>query len=185
MATESTNAQGAATAVKAPTTSSTATTRRTRRSKKRLRFKTPERPAPSIREIWERASAKEKEEAHRMGVAILETWVGRTTRAEAAAKLGIPQVRLHQLSQLATSGLIAGLLKQPKSRRRSGLYPEAPDEATRLKKECERLGRENDELKRLADVLRGLPRLGRPEKEAAHGKGGSGSSGGSGSGTKG
>ena len=89
---------------------------------------------------------------------------------EAAAKLNIPQVRLHQLSQLATSGLIAGLLKQPKPRKKSGGYSESPDEATLLKKECERLRRENDELKRLTDVLRGLPRLARSEKESTHGR---------------
>lgn len=150
------------------------TPRRKRKSMKRLRFKTPDRPAPSIREIWEKSTGREKEEAHRLGVVILETWLGRTSRKEAAEKLGIPQVRLHQMSQLATSGLIAGLLKQPKSRRRGRGYPEAPDEAVTLKKECDRLKKENDELQRLLEVLRGLPRLARDAKESANGKGQSG-----------
>lgn len=132
------------------------TKKRTRKSKKRLKFKTPERPAPAIKEIWDRASAREKEEAHKTAVAILETWLGRSTRSEAAARLGIPAVRLHQLSQLATSGLMAGLLKQPKMRKRA---KEAPDETLVLKKECERLKAENAEFKRLLAVLRDLPRL--------------------------
>lgn len=109
-----------------------------------------------------------------MGVAILETWVGRTTRKEAAEKLGIPIVRLHQLAQLATSGLITGLLKQPRQRRRSGITPEPPDEAMTLRRRCESLVKENDELKRLLEVLRGLPKLSRDAREAVHGKGGNG-----------
>jgi hypothetical protein len=108
-----------------------------------------------------------------LGVAILETWVGRTTRRDAALKLGIPAVRLHQLSQLATSGLIAGLLKQPKIRRRAGSWNEEPDEVETLRHRCDLLTKENDELKRLIEVLRGLPRLSRDAKEAGNGKGAS------------
>lgn len=143
------------TTTNAATTKAPETKKRTRRSKKRLKFKTPERPAPAIKEIWERASAREKEEAHKTAVAILETWLGRSTRSEAAARLGIPAVRLHQLSQLATSGLMAGLLKQPKMRKR---MKEAPDEVLVLRKECERLKAENAECARLLAVFRDLPR---------------------------
>lgn len=147
----------------------TETTKRTRRSKKHLKFKSPDRPAPAIREIWDRASAREKEEAHKTAVAILETWLGRATRREAAQRLGIPAVRLHQLSQLATSGLMAGLLKQPKARKR---VREAPDEVLVLKKTCEQLQKENDEFKRLLSVLRDLPRPSSTAavREATHGK---------------
>jgi hypothetical protein len=109
-----------------------------------------------------------------LGVAILETWVGRTTRKEAAEKLGIPVVRLHQLGQLATSGLITGLLKQPRQRRRGGLAQDPPDETLVLKRRCDSLARENDELKRLIEVLRGLPKLSRDAREAGNGKGGNG-----------
>jgi hypothetical protein len=64
-------------------------------------------------------------------------------------------------------------LKQPRIRRRAGPWKEEPDEAYTLRRQCDLLTKENDELKRLIEVLRGLPRLSRDAKEAGNGKGAS------------
>src|SRR5439155_248173 len=93
---------------------------------------TPEKPAAKLRQrmrrkpvfamppvawpvkgLWEAASAEERAAAHRMGTLLFEHWLGRISRKELAAKIGLPPVRVWQLSQQALAGLVVGLLKQP------------------------------------------------------------------------
>jgi len=91
-----------------------------RRRRKRVRFKVPERPAIAVRALWESASEEERKQAHSYTMAILASWTGRASWKETAARLSLPLVRVHQLSQQAVSGMLAGLLVQPRTRRRRG-----------------------------------------------------------------
>src|SRR5262245_52277131 len=132
--------------------------RRTRRGRKRLMFQPPSQMPPGVKDLWNHATAEERDRAHRTMVVILEVWMARLTRAEAAEKLGIPPVRVHQLSQQATSGMLAGLLRQPRPRKRMPELAARPSEdPTWPKGENRRLERELAETKTLVSVLRDLP----------------------------
>jgi hypothetical protein len=144
--------------------------KRVRRGKKRLVFQPPTQMPPGVKDLWNRATAEERERAHRTMVVILEVWLAKTSRPEAAERLGIPPVRLHQLSQQATSGMLAGLLKQPRPRRvKPGTTTSRTDDPTSLKKENRRLEGELKEMKSLLSVLRDLP-LSRPRDRGEDGR---------------
>ena len=68
----------------------------------------------------------------------------------------MPPLRIWQLSQQALSGLVAGLLIQPKARKAS---PAAPLEESpwKLKAKIAKLEREVVSLKSLVDLLRAFP----------------------------
>ena|GEM_PF-2248768 len=129
-----------------------------RRGRKRTVFhRIPKMPVP-VRALWESASEEQRTLAHRTCSALLEAWLGKSSREEVAARLGVSRLRLWQLSQQATAGMLAGLLKQP--RRRPGMVKQSlpPDEdPVKLKRRIEAL--EKDLL--LADdvikLLRELP----------------------------
>jgi hypothetical protein len=82
-------------------------------------------------------------------------------------RLELPALRLWQLSQQALSGMVAGLLKQPKRRLSKGeltmLQPE--DDSKAVRKRNAELERENQQLKDLILLLRDLP--GNRERPAA------------------
>src|SRR5688572_19158960 len=88
--------------------------RRMRTGLKRTRFDVPKRMPLPIKTLWESASEEERARAHRTAVEVLCAWLGKATRAEAAARLSIPPLRFWQLSQQAVSGMVAGLLHQPR-----------------------------------------------------------------------
>ena len=93
------------------------TERKTRVSKGRVKrkYKFPNKVALPVRALWETASPEEKEKAHQTAAALLEYWTGRAKKEEVAQKLGIPPLRVWQLSQQALSGLAAALVKQPRA----------------------------------------------------------------------
>jgi len=127
-----------------------------RRRRKRTHFKIPEHTAIAVRPLWEQASDEERQRAHRYAMAILESWVGRASWDETAERLGLPPVRVHQLSQQAVSGMLAGLLKQPRRRRKvvPSADPVAPeDDPVRLRK---RIGELEAKLARTEDLVRVL-----------------------------
>lgn len=97
--------------------------RRKRTGRKRTSFKKAPRPAWPVKGLWETAPAEEKARAHTVCMAILEYWLGKKTKGQVADELSVTPLRVWQLSQLALSGMMAGLLTQP--RRRVG--PEALD----------------------------------------------------------
>jgi hypothetical protein len=131
---------------------------RTRRGKKRLVFQPPTQMPPGIRDLWNHATVEERERAHQTGVVMLQVWMAKLTRPEAAERLGIPPVRLHQLSQQATAGMLAGLLRQPRPRRAIAALPaKKSEDPTWLKGENRRLEQELAEMKTLVSVLRDLP----------------------------
>jgi len=127
-----------------------------RRRRKRTRIAVPERTAIAVRPLWEQASDEERAQAHRYAMAILESWTGRASWMEVAKKLGLPPVRVHQLSQQAVSGMLAGLLKQPRTRRKRGelALPVAPeDDPVLLRKRIKTL---ETKLSRTEDLVRVL-----------------------------
>lgn len=97
-----------------------------RRGPRKRSMKPPPAFALPVRTIWELATPEQRQRAQGAGVAILEYWTGRITKMEVAKRLNIPPLRVWQLSQLATSGMLAGLLVQPKTRAKG--VPMSPNE---------------------------------------------------------
>lgn len=135
---------------------------RSRRSRKRTRFAVPQHPAKSVKALWQEASPEDRERAHRYGMVILETWLGKKSRKDGALELEMPVLRFWQLSQQAVSGMLAGLLIQPRTRRSPALPKPAPeDDPVELRKEIAKLERELKSAHDLVEVLKLIP--GRPE----------------------
>src|SRR5258705_2612702 len=84
---------------------------RTRRPGKRAHFVQVPRPAESVRSLLENSSEEEREQAHRLVMGILEWWLGQRTKDEVAVSLGLSGLRLWQLSQRATAGMVARLFR--------------------------------------------------------------------------
>jgi hypothetical protein len=130
--------------------------KRTRRFKKRVRFQPP-KPIVPVKALWESASEEERTKAHKTCTLMIEYWLGRKSKAEMVAILGLPPLRVWQLSQSALSGMLAGLLKQPKARKRGAEAMSATSELSELRKEIARLKKENQELKIVNELLKDLP----------------------------
>ena len=89
---------------------------------------------------------------------ILRAWLGKATRDEAARELELSPLRFWQLSQQATAGLVAGLLKQPRFRRgRPPAGEEVEEGASALRKRIVSLERELESARRLIGLLKDLP----------------------------
>ena len=132
---------------------------RTRRGKKRLVFQPPQKVPTSVRALWESASTEERTKAHQTCVGVLSMWLGRKTRAQVASELGLPPLRVWQLSQAAVSGMLAGLLKQPRGRKKSltTMQSAGEEDPRALRKRISELEAENRALKELLEVLQNLP----------------------------
>jgi hypothetical protein len=100
-------------------TSAQTARRRPRTGKKRLKFGPPAKFPRGVRELWKSATAEEQTRAHQACVQILALWLGKRRREEVASELLIPGLRVWQMSQQALSGMLAGLLHQPRPRRRN------------------------------------------------------------------
>lgn len=130
---------------------------------RRTRLKGLGAPAPyPVRGLWAAATEEERTKAKTTATALLEYWTARRSKAETAAELRVTPVRVWQLSQQALFGMLAGLLKQPRTRGRipraaiegtRGSTTERAAESTRLKKELER-------ARRLIEVLKEMPGAG-------------------------
>lgn len=148
--TTATSAAGAETAVQ-PT--------RTRAGLKRIRFNPPV-PAYPVRGLWNSATEGERQTAHRTCVVILEMWLGKVGRPEAARRLGMTHLRLTQLSQQAVSGMMAGLLRQPRCRVPKGVLERRPapeNDPTVLKRRVAKLIEDLQRTENLVRVLQELP----------------------------
>ena len=130
---------------------------RTRRGKKRLVFQPPRNGPSSVRGLWEGASAEERAKAHATCVAVLSMWLGRKSRSQVAADLSLPPLRVWQLSQAALSGMLAGLLKQPRGRGQGATMEPSEEDPRALKKRIAELEAENSSLRDLLEVLKNLP----------------------------
>jgi len=134
--------------------------RRTRRFMKRAHFKAVPRMPRPVKALWEAASEEEKIKAHQTCVVMLQHWLGRLSKAEAAAQLKLTPLRVWQLSQQAVAGMVAGLLKQPRWQRSDGAapMPQNPDEdPKRLKARIVELERKLKLAEDLIQLLKEFP----------------------------
>ena len=136
--------------------------RRPRTGKKRLKFAPPERFPLGVRELWKSATAAEQARAHQACTQILAMWLGKAKANAVAAELSIPPLRVWQLSQQALSGMLAGLLHQPKTRARKEQLPmqAAADDPRVLKKKISELERQLEDHRELVRLLSSLPKPG-------------------------
>lgn len=136
-------------------TTAEAQARRTRRGRGRRRVGRSLRPVYPIRALYEAASEEERRQAHLLSATILEYWTGVKTKSEAAKALGVPPIRVWQMSQRAVTGLVCALLTPPSGKR--GPPTVTSDEEKALRAENERLRKENALQRELIEVLRELP----------------------------
>ena len=115
----------------------------------------PPRPAGAVRGLWESASPEAREKAHRAASAILESWVGLKTREQVSVELWLPPLRIWQLSQQALSGMVAGLLKQPRGRK--GIVMDPEEDPKVLRKRIRELELDLSAAKKLIEILKDLP----------------------------
>jgi hypothetical protein len=138
----------------------TAPKRHKRAGKRKSGFRMDTPPYP-VRAIWELASEQERQEAHKLGVLMLEHWLGRMTRKDLGTKLNLPPLRVWQLSQQALAGMVVGLMTQPKRPPKgTPMANQAKIEREDLKtlrKENHELREQNRVLKELLDLLKDMP----------------------------
>ena len=128
------------------------------RRRRRTRFKRVPRPVVAMRGLWESATAEQQGEAHQATVWMLEYWLGKISKAQAAQHLGVPQVRVWQMSQKAVAGMVCGLLPQPRWRKGQSVTTTDPEnDPAALRKEVARLNKELAVAKQLIDILKTLP----------------------------
>ena len=132
--------------------------RRRRTGKKRLRFEPPVQMPPGVKELWRASSSEAQARAHQTCVAILAMWLGKKSREEVAQTLSIPPLRVWQLSQQALSGMLAGLLKQPRTRCKEQSTMPSEDSPRVLKKKVAELEAANKRLEELIQLVAQLPR---------------------------
>jgi hypothetical protein len=131
--------------------------KRTRRFRKR-NFKCLPPPAIAVKPLWQQASEEDKTRAHQQCTTILQLWLGKLTKEQAMAELELPALRLWQLSQQALSGMIAGLLKQPRTRVKGTAMPVDPENDPKiLKKRIAQLEKELAIVNSVNEVLKLLP----------------------------
>ena len=107
-----------------------------------------------MRGLWESAPEEQRQEAHATCMLILEYWLGKRPKEKVAEALGVKPLRVWQLSQMALSGMMAGLLPQPRTRVPKAVFEGKPGETpSALKKRIEALEKE---LKCTEDMVRVL-----------------------------
>jgi len=132
--------------------------RRRRTRRKSVRFKRPPKPAIAVRGLWEQASEEERSRAHEQCMAILAYWMGQKTKAETARELEVAPLRVWQMSQQALSGMLAGLLRQPKRRGKLAGPPPCPEDDPKvLRRRIEELEKQLRRTEDLVRVLKDLP----------------------------
>lgn len=157
------------------TEKTTTTTRKQRRPmRKRTTFKRPPRPAIPVRGLWESATEEQKQKAHTACMAILEYWLGKCSKREVAERLGVTPLRVWQLSSQALSGMLAGLLRQPRMRGKVDLS--FADPRVDPKTMQRRIAELEEKLARTEDLVRVLKELpwSRPPTSAKEAKDGRG-----------
>lgn len=131
-----------------------------RAGKRKTGFRMDTPPYP-VRAIWELAPETERQEAHKMGVLMLEHWLGRMTRKQLGDKLNLPALRVWQMSQQALAGMVVGLMAQPKRPPKGTPMPNQMktdrEDVKALRKENQELKERNRVLQDLLDVLKDMP----------------------------
>ena len=132
------------------------------RRRKRTRFLVPDWKPRPVKALWESATDDDRERAHQTAMVILEYWTAQLSKPEAAERLGVAPIRVWQLSQQAVSGMLAGLLTQPRDRGKQGESSEDGEERKTareraLEKEVSKLEERLAASHRLIEVMRELP----------------------------
>jgi hypothetical protein len=131
---------------------------RARVGRKRSVFQKAPRAAWPVRGLWENAPPEEKERAHETCMKILEYWLGKKSKGKVAKELEITPLRVWQLSQQALSGMMAGLLSQPRRRVGPEVFEGKPNQSpAALKKRIVELEKELSRTEDLVRVLRCAP----------------------------
>jgi len=123
---------------------------------RRPKIVVPIRPAIPVRSLWRSATVIQQQRAHEMATALMEFWLGKSSRVEIAKRLEVAPIRIWQLSQQAVSGLLAGLLEQPKNRLK-GVTMNPEDDPKILRKRIAELEKKVEMQDRLIAVLRMMP----------------------------
>lgn len=135
-----------------------AKSRRPRRGRKRTNFQHLPRPPLPVKALWTAATAEEKAAAHKGCAVMLAYWLGKIDKHTAASELGVSDLRVWQLSQQALAGMAAGLLKQPRTRRKAEALPPDPEQDPQvLRRRVLALERELKLAGDLVDLLKDLP----------------------------
>jgi hypothetical protein len=113
------------------------------------------RPVQPIKAIWTAASEEEQRKARALAAELLGYWLGRETKAELSRRLGIPPIRVWQMSQRALAGMVTALLRPPEGRR--GAAPRLDPEVKELRRRVAELEAETSSQRRLIELLRTLP----------------------------
>jgi hypothetical protein len=113
-----------------------------------------------VRELWTSATSEEQRQAHLACTQILALWLGKRRREDVARELSIPGLRVWQLSQQALSGMLAGLLHQPRPRRRSleATMEQRDDDPKKLKKRIAEQEKQIADQQDLIKLLTSIPR---------------------------
>lgn len=139
-----------------PTPQSSSAPRKDRRRRRKL-GQMP-RPVLPMRALWESASGEQQAQAHDRAVWMLEYWLGRMSKREAAAAMSVTPLRVWQLSQMAVAGMVCGLLPQPRYRKGIAVSASSPGEDPKaLRKRIAKLEEELATAQRLIDILKHLP----------------------------
>ena len=123
-----------------------------------------------VRELWEQTAPEAQEEARQRARVLLEYWSGRKTKAQSAAELQLPPVRVWQLTKAGLSGMVVGLVKQPRRRRGGTMKSAEEKEIQRLRKANADLERRLQVLEQLIAVLHELPGTEAGKKKTAPGE---------------
>jgi DNA repair exonuclease SbcCD ATPase subunit len=127
----------------------------TKRRRRRTAVSKWARPVYPIKAIWEAASEEEKQKARALTTEVLGYWLGQQSKTELAKELGVPPIRVWEMSQRAVAGMVAAMLKPPSGRR--GRMPKLDPEVKELRKRIAELERENEVQRRLIRLLRTMP----------------------------
>lgn len=130
---------------------------RTRTYRKRRRVEKTPRPVYPMRALWDSVTEEERAKAHATCGTILEYWLGVSSKAEVARKLGVPPLRVWQMSQRAVTGMVCGLLRQPRTRRKVVMATDPEEDPKALRRRIAKLEREIEWKNGLIQVLKDLP----------------------------
>jgi hypothetical protein len=118
----------------------------------------PTKPPVAIRSLWEWANPAQKEQAHQTAVALMEYWLGQSSKQEIATRLNVPMLRVWQMSQQAISGMVVGLLNPPKVRTKKAAMSIRPeDDPKLLQRRIQELEKQVATQHRLIVILREMP----------------------------
>lgn len=114
-------------------------------------------PAIPVRGLWDQASEEDRGRAQEKAAILLEYWLGQRTRIEAEVAMSVNPLRLWQLSNQAVAGMVAGLLTQPRSRKKVEMRMNNDEDPKKLKARILELEKMVETQKQLIAILRSMP----------------------------